>query len=199
MKRKFVLLIFLGFPLFSEAALLSYKFSGYAEDLSSGEEYYLTIDFFMDNESWLWSDMEVEFLGNKWTPTSNNNFLISIWSTMPEVQPTYWFDWMPELASGQNVINFHGRPEWKLYHNNGRVSDDPLSYLDRSYFNSQLLSLNDGRWFGLSGGFQKVVDVYESSSFFMFMFGVGLIVIFNVLRGMGAYPTPGIDSGGKFT
>lgn len=181
MKGILIFLLLFGTPHFTKAALLSYNFSGYAEDLSTGDDHYLSMDFVVDNELWLLSELEVEFLGKVWTPTSNNDFSISIWLDIPEVQPTYWLDWALELTNGQNVIDFQSRPEWKIYHNNGSVADDPLSYLDQSYFTSELISLDNNRLFGLSGRFRKVVDVSEPASIYIFILGGVLIIGLSLL------------------
>ena len=152
--------------------LIDYQIQGHAERLSNGESSSVTVNFRVDVERWEWVSLSVDLWGRSWTPTDSANNQIGVWSEEPEGGPTRWFDWSPSVQSLGEVITFQPFPEWKLHLVNNEMANEPLSFLEQSFFVNEFATLSTGETLGLSGQIFKVSQVTEGSSIMMLISGL---------------------------
>ena len=82
------------------------------------------------------------------------------------------FQWRKSVQSLGEVITFQPFPEWKLHLVNNEMANEPLSFLDQSFFVNEFATLSTGETLGLSGQIFKVSQVTEGSSIMMLISGL---------------------------
>ncbi|MCC4282381.1 MULTISPECIES: hypothetical protein [Marinobacter] len=170
--RWILVFMFWFVPLSAYSDLIDYQIQGHAEWLSHGDSSDITVSFSVDTESWKWESLSVELWGRTWMPTDSANNQISVWSDEPEGGPTHWFNWSPSVESLGEVITFQPFPEWKLHLVNEEIANDPLRFLDQSFFVSEFATLNTGETLGLSGQILKAAQVTEGASILLLITGL---------------------------